>query len=175
MRILVASLILLISSHVLAAPPNLIGGRYAFHSQSSCEARFNATAATNFVRATAGGNVTGPGIVTMDPADSGLHSAEIGYITFTAGPSAYSGSFVMSQRTEVEGGALRINNTGTATRVRSGDITGTFTVTETQLRLTIAGQPGTLVFSMVHSNAGRNVYLIMRENARCFSSLIATR
>ena len=146
----------MVATHSADAAPPKPTGKYALHSISNCQARITTTSSE--------GNVT-----SVNPVDSGLFSADIGYITFRPSlAGASSGTAVLSGHM-VEGSALRVGASGMAMRQVDNSLSGAYSFTETTF--TIKG----MVFQMVHANGGRTIHLLRRESAKCLNIITASR
>lgn len=139
-------------------------GKFAFMGFAQCEARITTSKDPQ-------GDV-----IAVNHPQSGLLSIENGYITFTPQTvGASKGNVLIQGRTMVEGGSLRVNNSGFAMQsVAEANISGTYEFTDTTFTITIP-QEGALQFAMTHANAGRTVYLVRREDARCLNAITATK
>lgn len=170
--ILTGAALLAMAQAAQAVPPKPTG-KYAFMGFNQCEARFNFSI-RNYTTPGAGTDV---GVKMISPAQSGTLSAETGYITFTPSTvGASSGNVVLTNRSQAQGGALRINNSRFPwTGGSEADLNGTYSFTDTTFTITIPVQ-GTFTFAMTHANAGKTFYLVRHEAPDpCLNAITATK
>lgn len=144
-----------------AAPK--VSGKYAYTSTGMCQALISQ-------------NKNGTGAVTsVNPANGGTITSEVGYITFPAAASS-SGNATVTGR-GFEGNAVRISPNSTAPTGNvlaiNNNLSGTFSLTETTF--TIAGQTFLMSYGNVVSGVARTIHLVQKETTRCINTITATK
>jgi len=152
-----------------AAPPK-VTGKYAFMAISLCQSGFTATTDTYRL----GNGSTAPAVRTINPVNSGLMSAETGYITFTPASAGAANGTANVAATQVEGSALKINNNGIAWAQKPDNFTGPYSFTDTTFNFD--GDVFQMTFGNVVNTFAKTVYLVRREGtSNCFNSVTATK
>jgi hypothetical protein len=161
----VAALLCAMPGLACAAPE--VNGKFAYMSQSFCEAKLTVTKDGN-------GKVT-----SVNLTQAGMMSVSTGYITFNQNTSKAT----ITGATLLEGGALRVANSGfNWTQGPDNNPTPTdFAFTNTTF--TYGGQVYRMVYSdQAGENAFRTVYMMRRftndgaqGNPNCFEAIWATK
>jgi len=161
-----AALLLCFATGAFAAPPK-VSGKYAFISQTFCEAQLIVVKdSKGFVK-------------DVNPKQSGMMSTAVGYITFTPS-SATEGTAAITGSTLVEGGAVSVDNSGFKWKV-SGNNAPDAPYSFTGNSFTYSGQKYQMVFSDADSNPEffRSVYMMRLakegSNSDCVETIWATK
>jgi hypothetical protein len=153
--------LLVCASAAMAAPPQ-VDGKYAFISQTFCEAQLTIVKdSKGFVK-------------DVLNSKSGMISSAIGYITFTPS-SATAGSAAITGSTIVEGGAVRIGNSGFAWK-QAGNNVGVTPYSFTNTQFTFGDQTYKMIVAdAVADGFFRTVYLMRRatddKNPDCVETI----
>jgi hypothetical protein len=156
--------LLVMSTAAIAAPPT-VDGRYAFLSQTFCEAKLIVSKA-------------GPNVTNVTLSQSGQMYSGVGYITFNSG----AGTASITSQKGIEGGTLRVNNTGFAWGPAKDPNQTNIPYSFTNSTFTFGGQDYVMVYADGEGGgAYRSVYLVRRgqgnseTNANCVESIWATK
>ena len=140
-------------------------GKYAYVSVEMCEAKLTVTKDAN-------GKVT-----NVSLSQAGMMSGGAGYITFTL-TSASGGKATITGAVLIEGGAVRIGNSGFNWNQKPDNLTGvpySFTATT----FTFGGQVYQFYGSNNVKTTYQNVYLIRRDtvdgSSNCVQTISATK
>jgi hypothetical protein len=128
-----------------------------------------------------GRKLKSPIVRTINSVANGQIGASIGYMTFKP-KTATGGNFEISM-TQIQGGALRINNGGINVTTGQQTLDGTYTFNATSMTITPTGQPA-LVFTMTYgalsaARAPTSGHLLRADTSgdtpNCVESIVATK
>lgn len=152
-------------------------GKYAFTQTEQCEAKFTFA----FGRYLTSTSTSSNAVRIINSVGNGSIGASVGYITFT--PTTSSGGNFSMSLTDVDGGALRINNGGVNVTTKLQGASGAYTFATSSLTLTPKGQSA-MTFTMVYgalnaAGAPASVHLVRQsasgETANCVQEITATK
>jgi hypothetical protein len=161
----VAALLCAMPGLACAAPE--VNGKFAYMSQSFCEAKLTVTKDGN-------GKVT-----SVNLTQAGLMSVSVGYITFNQN----TGKATITGATLIEGGGLRVANSGFNWAQKPDNNPTPTEYSFTNTTFTYGGQVYKMVYSdQAGENAFRSVYLMRRwtdeanpDNPNCLEAIWATK
>jgi methenyltetrahydromethanopterin cyclohydrolase len=178
---------------VLAQPAQAVSsrvsGKYAYQQIEMCEAKL-IVQTQNVLVPPPGTPGTAQGVKSVTSAQTGLISAGVGYITFTA-TTTTTGHFSLSGSI-VEGGSLRLNNIGFTMNTTADSGSGTWSINSatdpTSVTITPTGgsaQTYTLRYGNLSTTApttgiARTFYLVRKDtvngnNTNCVTTINGTR